>query len=397
MMLKKLSKINTFNSLLFFFSIIYLINLIFIYKNFYTLNTTGLLLINYDGGFLRRALFGEVVTSLSLFFNFKIQNVFIFFYFINYIIFFYLNYFFLKNFKKNYIFYFFIFSPIYLTFPLSDVSSKYAEFLIQREVFLITFFLFFCYLCKKINRRLTVYYSGLTIILISTFIYELTILCYPFFFYAYYLFLKERKFSINISEFIFAVSLLSTVIFLHIYLYGKNDFQIVIDNLNTNFGLKYSADNFIFSWLNQDVSEQLIFLQPSFKISFVLKYLFYSHPIFILIYLSYKNFTDKIAFSLIILSVVSFLIVFVIAIDWARFVHILYCLTLHSILLLIYNNKDFFEHNPVKKYLSKYNQKFLNFLVLSYCVTWTLEHTYWQNHLSYGLLYILKKNFLYFY
>ena len=243
-MLKKLSKINTFNSLLFFFSTIYLINLIFIYKNFYTLNTTGLLLINYDGGFLRRALFGEVVTSLSLFFNFKIQNVFIFFYFINYIIFFYLNYFFLKNFKKNYIFYFFIFSPIYLTFPLSDVSSKYAEFLIQREVFLITFFLFFCYLCKKINRRLTVYYSGLTIILISTFIYELTILCYPFFFYAYYLFLRERKFSINISEFIFAVSLLSTVIFLHIYLYGKNDFQIVIDNLNTNFGLKYSKKFF---------------------------------------------------------------------------------------------------------------------------------------------------------
>ena len=189
-------------------------------------------------------------------------------------------------------------------------------------------------MCKKINRRLTVYFSGLTIILISTFIYELTILCYPFFFYAYYLFLKKRKFSISIYEFFFTLLLLSAVIFLHVYLYGKNDFQVVIDNLNSNFGFKYSAENFIFSWLNQDVSKQLIFLLPSFKISYIFKYLFYSHPIFLLVYLSYRNSGDKTAFSLIFLSIVSFLIVFAIAIDWARFVHILYCLTLYSILLL---------------------------------------------------------------
>ena len=133
---------------------------------------------------------GEVITSISLFFKFPPKNVLIFFYTFLYILFFYLNYFFFKKFEKNYIFYFFIFSPIYLTFPLSDISSKYAEFVISREIFLITFFMFFCFLCKKINNRVGVYTFGIILMIISTFIYELTILCYPFYFYAYYIFLK---------------------------------------------------------------------------------------------------------------------------------------------------------------------------------------------------------------
>ena len=39
-----------------------------------------------------------------------------------------------------------------------------------------------------------------------------------------------------------------------------------------------------------------------------------------------KSINDKIVFALLVFSIISFLIVFLIAIDWARFVHILYCL-----------------------------------------------------------------------
>jgi len=395
MFLNKINKINIFAILLTFFSILYFYNLFLIYQNFYSLNTSGLLLINYDGGFLRRALLGEIITSLSLLLTIEVKKVFILFYIINYLIFFYLNYLFFKKLKQNYIFYFFIFSPIFLTFPLSDVSSKYAEFLIQRESFLICFFLVFCYFCKSLNDRRLVYAIGLIISIFLTFLYELTILCYPFFFFAYYIFLKRKKLNINFFELIFAVIILMFIIFLHIHLYGNNNFEIVIKNLNTNFGFNFSKDNFIFSWLNKDVGEQITYLLPDFKSSYIFKYILYSHPIILLIFISYRNFNDNIALSLILLSVLSFTIVFGIAIDWARFVYILYCFTLYSVILFLSENKNLFIELSKNNFLSKFNYKVLNFFVFFYCTIWTLKHTYWQNHLSYGIFKILKKNFLY--
>lgn len=395
MLLNKFKKINIFTVLLFFFSILYFYNLILIYQNFYNLNTTGLILINYDGGFLRRALLGEIITSISLFLNFKIENVFIVIYILNYSLFFYLNYLFFKEFKKNYIFYFFIFSPIYFTFSLGDVSSIYAEFLIQREVFLITFFLFYCYICKNSNNRLKVYVIGLSGVSLLTFLYELTIFCYPFFFYTYYVFLKKNKYLINFYELVLSILIFVSIICVHINFYGNNNFETVIDNLNNNFGFNYSKDDFIFSWLNKDVSKQLIFLEQDFKINYILRYIFYSHPIILLIFIGYKVFDDKIAFILIILSILSFIIVFAIAIDWARFVHILYCFTLYSILLFLSKSKKLFYDLSKNTFFSKFNYTFLNYFVIFYCSMWTLKHTYWQNHLSYGIFQILKKNYLY--
>ena len=390
-------KIDTFFILLFFFFILYLVNLIVLYKNYDSLITSGYLLINYDGGFIRRALLGEIVTKISLFFQLTPSSVLIFFYTLNYFLFFYLNYIFLKDFKKNYIFYLFIFSPLYLIFPLTDVSSKFAEFVISREAFLITFFMFFCFLCKKINNRISIFSFGIILMIISTFIYELTILCYPFFFFAYYIFLKKKMLPFNIYEFIFAGFLFLLIIFFHLYFYGKNDFQIVINNLNLNFGYDFSVEQFIFSWLNQDINKQLVIFFPDFKISYILKYLFYAHPIFLLLIMSYKNINDKKEFALFVFSIISFLIVFLIAIDWARFVHILYCFTLYTTILLNFDNSKFFISNSIKKIFIKINHKYLSFFVLIYCSIWTLKHTYWQNHLGYAIFYVLKKNFLYFY
>ena len=51
------------------------------------------LLINYDGGFIRRGLLGELITSLSINFNFDIRNIFTFFHIINYLAFFLLKFF----------------------------------------------------------------------------------------------------------------------------------------------------------------------------------------------------------------------------------------------------------------------------------------------------------------
>ena len=188
MLYSKIQKIDLFAYILFFFLVLYFFNIFVIHHNFEKLISLKLLLLNYDGGFIRRALLGEIVTNISSFLNVNFKYIFLLIHVINYSIFFYLNYLFFKKFKKNYIFYFFVFSPLYLTFTLGDASSPYAEFLIQREIYLITFYLSFCYLIKNSKERMTVYFTGLIGISVMSFIYELTIITYPFFFTTYYFF-----------------------------------------------------------------------------------------------------------------------------------------------------------------------------------------------------------------
>ena len=270
MLYSKIQKIDLFAYILFFFLVLYFFNIFVIHQNFEELISIKLLLLNYDGGFIRRALLGEIVTTVSLFLNINLKYVFLLIHVINYSIFFYLNYFFFKKFKKNYIFYFFVFSPLYFTFTLGSVSSPYAEFLIQREIYLITFFLFFCHLIKKSKDRMTIYCTGLIGITIMSFIYELTIITYPFFFTTYYFFLKKNKLKINMLEIVFAIFVCIAIIFLHFNQYGNNNLHLMINNLNEQFNLNYSENDFLYSWINKGIIDQINLYFADFKITYIL-------------------------------------------------------------------------------------------------------------------------------
>ncbi len=396
MLFKKIQKIDLFTCILFFFFILYIFNIFIIHQNFEDLISIKILLINYDGGFIRRGLLGEFITKFSLVIDLSLKDAFLLLHIANYLIFFFLNYLFFKKFKKNYIFYFFVFSPLYLTFTLGDVSSPYAEFLIQREVYLITFFLFFCYLIDQSKKRIVIYFTGLIGIILMSFLYELTIFTYPFFFTAYYFFLKRNNFKINLFETIFAFFICNIIIFLHIDQYGNNDLSLVIENLNDNFNLNYSENDFMFSWMNRGIIQQVNDILANIEFKYVLRYFFYAHPVFLIFYILAKNYNDKNTVYLTGISILSFLLIFAIAIDWARFLHILYFFVLFLSLLQI-KNKNLFFMIAKNDFLSKFNKVTLNLLVFFYCTMWTLKHTYWQNHLSYGIFKILKKNLLYLY
>ena len=173
---------NLFSILLLIIAIFYFFNILIFHVNFNQLISIKGLLINYDGGFIRRGLLGEIITSLSLNFNFEIKNIFTIFHILNYLIFFYLNYLLFNMFRKNFLFYFFIFSPLYFFYPLIAVTTKFAEFIINREVYIITFFLIYTYLCLNIRNRNINLLIGIAIVIFLSFLYELTILCFPFFF-----------------------------------------------------------------------------------------------------------------------------------------------------------------------------------------------------------------------
>ena len=389
---------NLFLASLLLVASIYFFNILIFHVNFSELISIKGLLINYDGGFIRRGLLGEVITSLSINFNFEIKNIFTFFHIINYLAFFYLNFLLFREFKKNFLFYFFIFSPLYFLYPLVSVTTKYAEIIIQREIYLLTFFLIYAYICLKIKNRNIVYFSGLIFLVFLTFLYELTILCFPFFFTIYYVFVKNNNYQIKYYEVVLASSLCIAIIIFHVFNYGQSNIELIVENLNKNFNLKYKSDDLLYSWLNKDISKQIVFFIEGFKSSYILRYLFYAHPIFLLILINFNITKDKIFLFLFVVSIMLFTIVFAIATDWARFIHILYSLSLITFsLYYLVNHKDVY-YNSGNSFLKKFkiNITFANIFVVIYCLIWSLKHTYWQNHLSFAILKIFRQNLLYF-
>ena len=69
-------------------------------------------IINYEGGYIRRGLLGEMSINLSNFLNLNIKYVFLLIHLSTYLLFHLLFYKFFLSFKKNYVFYLLCFSPL---------------------------------------------------------------------------------------------------------------------------------------------------------------------------------------------------------------------------------------------------------------------------------------------
>ena len=95
-------------------------------------------LINYQGGFTRRGLIGEICFILADYFDLKLR--FVIFLFQTTICFTYilLLYCFIRNLPKNTLTVIAIFSPIFIIYPLAEI-----EVLIRKETFLFIGFLIF--------------------------------------------------------------------------------------------------------------------------------------------------------------------------------------------------------------------------------------------------------------
>ena len=79
--------------------------------------------INYQGGFVRRGLIGEIVYQISIFFDLNLRFCFLILQSFLYLIYYYFIYKLLKDLKANYLIILVIFSPIFLIFPISELEA----------------------------------------------------------------------------------------------------------------------------------------------------------------------------------------------------------------------------------------------------------------------------------
>ena len=133
-------------------------------------------LINYQGGFTRRGLIGEICFHIAQFFNSDLRFTIFIFQIFSYLLFLYLTYEFFKNLDINIVSLFSVFTPIFLLFPLAEI-----EVLARKEVFLYIYFLVFLFISdpnSKFHNHVNFYVFFVTPVICL--IYEEIVLFFPF-------------------------------------------------------------------------------------------------------------------------------------------------------------------------------------------------------------------------
>lgn len=304
------------------------------------------LLINYQGGFSRRGLIGEIVIQISKY-GIDYKKIIFYFQYIPYILYLLFIAYNTSTIKKNFFWYLVFFSPLLLFYPLAELES-----LGRKDIYLILLYIIFLNLNFEKNFLIKFFF----IFLVSCLIHEIS-----FFFIGYYLFsiffLKRRSLSkIHISSIIL---FLMSLIFL-ITEYGSlaDIYSMTLPYQHINIFPSSGA----FSWLNKSLIEQINIVISRFgilNISIYTLYLGFILSPFILLFYKNKN-SQTIKYSF--LPFVSVIPVFIIALDWGRFLYLNYNFL---IITYIFLSKDGYFNNYNFEIIKSKNIKILLFII--YC------------------------------
>ena len=190
-------------------------------------------IINYQGGFVRRGLPGELAFQIAQFLEIKLRTVILFFQIGLYSLYIFLIYKFFEKIKFNGVILFAAFTPIFIIYHIAEL-----EVLARKEIFLFLGFLWFYDISKRENHYNLTLLWIIFILPIISILYEPSIFYYTFF--AATLALKIRNFGlIKISLIIFFTflpSLATSWISATAGIITTEGYQLMRDSLLNNFG-----------------------------------------------------------------------------------------------------------------------------------------------------------------
>ena len=214
-------KFNTdFDKYFSFYLIFILGSSIFLINSNYLLDTNNSMaewVINYQGGFGRRGLIGELFLLISSITGIYLKNVILYFLIIVFTFYYLLIYYFFRNLNLNKIFIIAIYSPLFLMFPIAELEG------LGRKDILIPFsFLVFAYFYNKLD------FKNMAILLLFIYtplilIHEVSIFYLPFFYFIIFLKLEKFNFLDIFLIVIVTIILLSTIYILSNSIHTDNE------------------------------------------------------------------------------------------------------------------------------------------------------------------------------
>ena len=337
-------------------------------------------LINYQGGFTRRGLLGDLAFYLGGFFDVKIRFAIFLLQSLFYFIFIILTFNFFKKIKINSLSRLSIYVPIFLLFPLAKLDG-----LGRKETAIYIMLIIFLNLASNNFNKKYCNFFTFFILPISFFIYEPIIFFFPFIIFI--LFLKNNNQNI-IKRFtkVFLIILPSIIIFLFVITnpISEENHEKMCLSLMVNFkedcGMALSLLK-----TKSGIVQQFTANYPFYKFNYLLRYLLIIFIGFFPLFLLSANykFNKKIN---PIFSFKTFLPVFIILLflsfsilmfmqDWGRAVNMAYTFSIFTFFFLIKNNYIYLKQGKFYLLVINFfkNKKYYFVVFFFYCFCWNIK------------------------
>ena len=359
-----------------YLSILFLFSVFFLYQKHDVANdsTISEWLINYEGGFTKRGLIGQLAIYLSNFFIIKLRDTIFILQILLVGIYFFLIYHFLKNIFYNKIFIFAIFTPIFILYPVAEI-----EVLARKEIFIFIYLLTYTFI--PIEEKKYKFYYKFFLFPVAVSIWEPVI-----FFILFFFFLDLIENNIKKINKLFCFKIISyfpsilLVLYIALNPISEESHNLMRSSLMENFNENcYMSCELLKT--KSSIYQQFQGNFDKYSIEIILRYILIIiigfGPLFILLFNSkLKNkifFLDKfnnLLFPyLILLSPV--ILLFAMGYDWGRWVNISYVISIISFIYIYkYNLITLSEEFLDNKLLKNINKNIFVFIVIIYCFGW---------------------------
>ena len=335
-------------------------------------------LINYEGGFVRRGLIGELITNFSIMLSFKLRDTILIFQLLFFTSYYFLIILFCKNLLQNRLIILAVFSPIFILYPVAEIEA-----LGRKE--LIIFLIFLSYLLTDIkNFKVQIIYKVI-LFPISILTWEPVFIFFSFVFlidlFVFQIRNFDKKFFYLIASYLISIFL---VILIYLNPFSQENHNVMRDFLNNEFGeICYMSCDFVGQQSSNSFSELYQTFLVKFKFTYALRYLIIILIGFFPLYLlsTYSNINHKKQILIIskfknlffpfLLAFLPSTVLYLVMYDWARVVHISYSFSLLTFLFLIKENFiEFSKQNIQLNYISKLSKKIFILVFFLFAFSW---------------------------
>ena len=335
-------------------------------------------LINYEGGFVRRGLIGQIIINFSTALSLKLRDTILIFQLFFLISYYFLIILFCKNLFKNRIVILAIFSPIFILYPVAEIEA-----LGRKE--LIVFLVFLSYLLFDIkNLKVQLIYK-IILFPCSILTWEPVFLFFPFIFLIDLFIFKIKKFDKKFLYLLLSYFLsIFFVIIIYLNPFQKENYDVMSDFLKNQFSEAcYMSCNFVGKQSENSFSELFKVFLDKFKFIYAFRYFIIVvvgfFPLYLLfIYSKIKNKNQvliiskfKNLFFPFLLAFLPSTVLYLVMYDWGRIVHISYTFSLVTFLYLIKENFIELSNQKVQaSYISKVSKKFFIIFFFIFSFGW---------------------------
>ena len=331
-------------------------------------------LINYEGGFTKRGLIGQIAIEISRFFNLNLRlSIFLMQSFVC-TIYFTLLFNLLKNFKLERIVLLSIFTPIFILYPIAEI-----EVLARKEIIIFSLYLLYL-LIPRSNIWKT--FSFLIFTSISMLVWEPVIFFFPIFFILEVI--EKNIENYNAQLFNILISFIPSLIIAYIFIFNplnEIEWNKMDEVLRSEFNqICYMSCGLLKS--KSSIIQQFEGNYGSYSIEVFIRYFLIIcigfYPLFTLIKNSKINNNNLIVFKhfsnfskILLFSLTPVILLFAMGYDWGRWVNISYVFLLIVFFQLHKHKKITINYENIEKtFTYKLKKKTFVFFFLIFCFSW---------------------------